>query len=99
MTKKVENETWDISPEAHKCFRYDRKCVDKTKAGGIFLHVPYELESKELPELNLCDKELSESIWVDVKLPQVASHVNKIFLNVSYNTQKSFSGLFLDNIS
>ena len=32
LTKKDEFKTWDISPNTHKCFRYDRKCVDKTKA-------------------------------------------------------------------
>ena len=50
-----------ISPKTHKCFRYDRKGVDKTKSGAILLYIPYKLESKELPELSLCDMELFES--------------------------------------
>ena len=83
----------------HKCFRYDRKCVYKTKGGGILLYNPYQLEPKELPGLNLCDTELFESIWIEFKLPQVASHVNKILINVSYNPQNSLSGLFLENLS
>ena len=99
LTEKDEYKTWDISPKTHKCFRYDRKCVDKTKGGGILHYIPYKLEPKELPELNLCDTELFESLWVELKRPQVASHVNKVLLNVSYNPQKSFSGLFLENLS
>ena len=47
----------------------------------------------------MCDTELFESLWVELKRPQVASHVNKVLLNVSYNPQKSFSGLFLENLS
>ena len=99
LTRKDEIKTWDISPKTHKSFRYDRKYVDKTKGGGILLYNPYKLEPKALPELNFCDTEIFESIWVELKLPQVASHVNKIFLNVSYNPQKSFSSRFLDNLS
>ena len=45
----------------HKCFRCDRTCVDKTKGGGILLYMLYKVESKELPEVNLCDMELFES--------------------------------------
>ena len=65
----------------------------------VFSYIPYKLEPKELPELNLCDTELFESLWVELKRPQVASRVNKVLLNVSYNPQKSFSGLFLENLS
>ena len=79
LTEKDEFKTLDISPKTHKCFRYTKKCVDKTKGGGIFLYIPYKLETKELPELNLCDTELFESLWVELKRPQVASHVNKVF--------------------
>ena len=57
LTKKDEFKTWDISPKTHKCFRYDRKCVDKTKDGGILIYIPCQLVPKELPELNLCDTE------------------------------------------
>ena len=69
----------------------------KPKGGRIPLYTPYRLEPKELPELNLCDTGLFESEWVELKLPQVAPHANKSLLNVSYNPQKSLSGLFLDN--
>ena len=99
LTKKDEFKTWDISPNTHKCFRYDRKCVDKTKGGGILLYIPFQLEPKELPDLYLCETELFESIWIEFELPQLASHVNKVLLNVSYNPQKSLSGLFLENLS
>ena len=99
LTKKDEFKTWDISSKTHKCFRYERKCVDKTKGGGILLYILYKLEPKEIPDQNLCDTELFESLWVELKGPQVASHVNKVLLNVLYNPQKSFSGLFLDNLS
>ena len=95
LTKKDEFKTWNISPKTHKCFRYDKKCVDKTKGSGILLYIPYKVEPKELPELNLCDTELFESIWVELKLPQVASHVNKALLNVSYNPQNPFLPLFI----
>ena len=47
----------------------------------------------------MCDTELFESIRVELKLHQVASHVNRVLLNVSYNPQNFLSGLFLDNIS
>ena len=99
MTEKDDFKTWDISPKTHKYFRYDRKCVDKTKGGGILLYIPYKLEPKELSELNLCNTELFESIWVELKLHKVVSHENKVLLNVSFSPQKSFSGLFLDNLS
>ena len=51
-----------------------------------------------LLELNLCDTELFESIWVELKLPQVAPHVNKVLIKVSYSPQKSLFGHFLDNL-
>ena len=99
LTKKDEIKTWDIPSNTHKCFIYDRKCVDKFKGGGILLNIPCQLEPKELPGFNLCDTELFESIWIDIKLPQVASHVSKVLLNVPYNPQKSLSGVFLENLS
>ena len=37
LTEKDEFNTSNISPKTLKCFRYHRKCVDKTKSGGIFL--------------------------------------------------------------
>ena len=70
MIEKDEFKTWYISPETKKCFRYDRKCVDETKGGGLLLYIPYKLEPTELPELNWCDRELFESICVELKLPQ-----------------------------
>ena len=76
LTERDEFKDWDISPKTHKCFRYDRKCVDKTKDGGILLFIPCRLESNELPGFNLCNAELFESIWVEQ--PQLASHVNKV---------------------
>ena len=72
---------------------------NKFEGFGILLYIPYKLEPQELPELNVCDTELFESIWVELKLIEVAFHVNKVSLKVSYNPQMSFSGLFLDNLS
>ena len=83
LTEKDKFKTWDISPKPHKFFRCDRKCVDKTKGGGILLYIIHKLRTKELLKLNLCDRELFESIWVELKLPQVASNVNKVLINAS----------------
>ena len=47
----------------------------------------------------MCDMKLFESIRVEPNLHQVASHENKVLLNVSYNPQKSFPGLFIDDLS
>ena len=41
LTKKDEYKIWDISPKFRKCFRYDRKSVNKTKGGGILLCFPF----------------------------------------------------------
>ena len=71
----------------------------KTKDGGILLYTPHQLESKEKPNLNLGDLAKREPIWVKLKLPHIASYVNKVLLIVSYNPHKSFSCVFNDNLS
>ena len=58
--------------------------------------MPYNLEPKELQELNLCDAELFESLWVKLKRPQVASHVNKVFLMFRTALKNPFLAFFLE---
>ena len=87
ITEKWLNEkdylkTWGVSPKSHECFRYDGKCLDKTKDGHFVLYIPCKMESKQFPELNLSYMEKLESIWVEIKQPNLASNKNITLLNV-----------------
>ena len=52
LTEKDDFKTLDTSPETHKCFKYDRKCEDKPKGGGILIYILFQFESKNLTGIN-----------------------------------------------